>query len=202
MNVVESIKVNWKSAGESEDSVFYRPAKKGDWRPKEYYPTGVKELDEAVRRLGVQVVYEADDAPGFGPFKDKIFMLPPEAFTSPEYYIHAMAHELVHWTAGATDKPSITSKRISRLHREIKDYPEEELVAEIGCAILLDRFGLYNENQKGAVEGYVKNFILHAGEIEILPGFGFPMLDDAGRERVFDRAAAYAQKAVDYILGT
>jgi hypothetical protein len=201
MNAIETLRTSWKTAKPSDDRRFYRLPTPEDKRPDSFEGIGVPLLDEAIQRLRAKVKWDAKDAPGYEPFVDTIHLLPLECYTSPGMAAHALAHELVHWTAGATEDRSISSARVNRLRRNIKDYAREELVAELGAAMLLERFGMFDEAQFVATSSYIKSFLEHVGDFEFL-GYSFPNeLDDRARQQEFDKAARRAGEAVSYILG-
>lgn len=99
-------------------------------------------------------------------------------FDSPEEYYGALFHELVH----------STSKHLNRDVRNgfgSKDYSFEELIAEIGSAMICDTLGISNEkafkNSVAYLQGWLKK--LDSEDVSFLV-----------------KAANAAQKACDYIL--
>jgi len=113
---------------------------------------------------------------------DVLRMAPREAFHSAEEYVSTMAHELVHSTGHES--------RLGR--KELLDprsfgnpsYCREELVAEMGAAMLCARVGVAQVTLPASA-AYIRHWI------------------DAlrGDSRLVVSAAAAAQKAVDYIVG-
>ena len=90
-------------------------------------------------------------------------------------------HEFTHWTGHP-----------SRLNRDMKgsfgseDYAKEELVAELGSAILCQSLGL-------SIDGLQHN--------EYIGAWIKKLKEPSGYQYLF-RASAKAQKAVDYLLKT
>jgi antirestriction protein ArdC len=102
-------------------------------------------------------------------------MVPRENFINVEEYYSALYHELIHSTAHA-----------SRLNRGFKeDYAYEELIAEIGSVYLSGLSGIMPRTLKNQVS-YI--------------GTWLKMIE--GNPKVLLRAAAEAQKAVNYITQT
>lgn len=123
-----------------------------------------------------------ESSPNWKPNADVVVLPNPEQFNSPEDYFEVLMHELTHSTGHET-----------RLNRSqlIKDYgnkdgisrAREELIAEIGSAILADMFGVAYHLDKNAA--YVGSWL---GRLQQNP------------EEIVS-ATAEAQKAVDYLLG-
>ena len=119
----------------------------------------------------------------FVPSSDKIDMPHKKAFDNAQDYYSVLFHELVHSTGHK-----------SRLNREMtgdedsKEYIFEELIAELGASYLCAEAGiLYHTLNDSAV--YLKHY----------SGLLKEYLEDDNK--FFLKAAAQAQKAVDYILG-
>lgn len=102
----------------------------------------------------------------------------PEQFTTRDHFTSTAAHEVVHWT-GHKDR----LKRKTMVERTRKDYYEEELVAELGSAILCTMLGIKLDGLQHAE--YLGHYI---EQMRADPKF---LLQTAG----------VAQKAVDYIMG-
>lgn len=114
-----------------------------DGLPERYQPQPVAEQPDAdprtaaffgripanVRHGGAEAYYE--------PLADRITMPPLALFQDAEHYHATLAHELIHWTGHA-----------SRLARDLKNrfgteaYAMEELVAELGAALIGAELGL------------------------------------------------------------
>lgn len=117
-------------------------------------------------------------------FKDDRVVMPSYAsFQSPAHYYSALFHEIVH----STGHP----KRLSR--EGIRDfdafgshqYAKEELIAEIGAALLCGLAGVENRNTVENTAAYLR-------------GWKKQLQDDPG---VLVSAASAAQKAVDLVCG-
>jgi antirestriction protein ArdC len=109
--------------------------------------------------------------------KDLVNVPPIEDFPQIEGYYSTMYHELIHSTGHES--------RLNRLEKTgfgSGPYAKEELVAEMGAAMLCGIAGIENLDQSAA---YVKNWL---GALQ----------DD---EKLVVQAAAHAQKASDLILG-
>ncbi|HZR03103.1 MAG TPA: zincin-like metallopeptidase domain-containing protein [Burkholderiales bacterium] len=114
----------------------------------------------------------------YAPGPDLIQLPVPDAFRDAESYAATKAHELVHWT-----------KHERRLNREFgrkrfgdTAYAREELVAELGAAFLCASLGITAEPRDD-----------HTAYL----GHWLKMLKDD--KRAIFSAAAYAQRAVDYV---
>jgi antirestriction protein ArdC len=116
----------------------------------------------------------------YAPEADLIQLPPPDVFKNAESYAATKAHELTHWT-----------KHESRLNREFgrkrfgdMAYAREELVAELGAAFLCASLGITPEPRED-----------HAAYL----GHWLRVLQED--KRAIFSAAAYAQRAVDYLRG-
>lgn len=117
------------------------------------------------------------------PALDLVNVPPIEQFESAEFYYSTLFHELVHSTGHA--------KRLGREELVVPNlfgsapYSQEELVAELGASFLCGLTGIDREplveNSAAYVQGWLKK-----------------LKDD--KQFIF-KAAAGAQKAVDYIVG-
>lgn len=111
----------------------------------------------------------------FRPATDTIHLPELGQFTSLEHFRATLAHELVHWTGA--------DRRLDRTFgRRFGDqaYAAEELVAELGAALICAEFGLEAD-------------LRHAGYIE----HWIKLLTD--HEAAFFAAASAASRAVDYL---
>lgn len=119
----------------------------------------------------------------YRPAQDLVNVPRPELFNSDEEYYSTLFHELVHSTGH--------EKRLGRHDKDelvmfgSNTYSREELVAEMGCAYMCGTCGI--------VEQTIDNSAAYiAGWLERLKN-----------DKAFViKAAAHAQKAVDYILGS
>jgi antirestriction protein ArdC len=104
-------------------------------------------------------------------------------FSSIEEYYCALFHELTHSTG---HQSRLNRKEvIEKIQFNSQDYSKEELVAEIGATFLCASSGIHPqiiENSTAYIQGWLKK-----------------LQDD---KKIIVTAAAKAQKAADYILGT
>lgn len=120
----------------------------------------------------------------YNPVEDRIQMPERESFNTPEDYYYTVFHEHVHGTG-----------HDSRLNREgvskssiifgDEDYSKEELVAELGAAMLGAHAGLGSERRVANSAAYIKSWLKK-------------LRDD---KNMVMQAAAAAQKATDYMVG-
>ena len=87
------------------------------------------------------VIHHGGDSACFIPSRDQIHMPHIEAFTQTEYYYSTLLHELTHWTGHKSrlDRLKLDGAFGSSL------YAFEELVAEIGSAMLCATLGIDSE---------------------------------------------------------
>jgi|TARA_R110002051_G_scaffold154675_4_gene226818 antirestriction protein ArdC len=133
------------------------------------------ELDAFFARSGAEIITTDEPRAYFHPTKDHIHMPPIATFYSAAGYYGTLAHELTHWVCG--EKRLATQKA----HANRKEYAFDELVAEIGACFLAVQLGVEPQFDQSAA--YVE------GWLEALK---------SDKEMIF-KAAAEAQKAVDYI---
>ncbi|MHC0055413.1 ArdC family protein [Actibacterium sp. D379-3] len=133
------------------------------------------ELDAFFARSGAEIITTEEPRAYFHPTKDHIHMPPIATFYSAAGYYGTLAHELTHWACG--EKRLATQKA----HANRKEYAFDELVAEIGACFLAVQLGVEPQFDQSAA--YVE------GWLEALK---------SDKEMIF-KAAAEAQKAVDYI---
>jgi antirestriction protein ArdC len=114
----------------------------------------------------------------YEPFKDLVRCPEMNQFRSVEGYYSTLYHELIHSTGH--------EKRLKRIERALfgtSPYAKEELVAEMGAAMLCGLAGIDNQDQSAAyVDGWLS-----------------ALRND---RKLVVQAAAQAQKAADLILGT
>ncbi len=103
-----------------------------------------------------------------------------ECFRSPEAYYATLAHELTHWTK----HPKRLDREFGRKKWGDEGYAREELVAELGAAFLCADLGLTPEAGTDHA-AYIQSWL------KVLKN---------DKRAVFS-AAAYAQKAADFLHG-
>jgi antirestriction protein ArdC len=154
--------------------------------PEHYYVKPEPVIDPALRdenadrffaATGADVRHGGNQAYYAGG-SDHVQMPVFECFRSPEAYYATLAHELTHWT-----------KHKSRLDRDFgrkrfgdEGYAREELVAELGAAFLCADLGLTPEPGTDHA-AYIQSWL------KVLKN----------DKRAIFSAAAYAQKAADYL---
>lgn len=103
-----------------------------------------------------------------------------ECFRSPEAYYATLAHELTHWTK----HPKRLDREFGRKKWGDEGYAREELVAELGAAFLCADLGLIPEPGTDHA-AYIQSWL------KVLKN----------DKRAIFSAAAYAQKAADFLHG-
>lgn len=117
------------------------------------------------------------------PTFDKINCPPLKDFTKAEEYYSTLFHEMVHSTGHKSRlaRPGVTTEMVA-FGDEV--YSKEELVAEMGAAMLCGVAGIDNSTIDNSAS-YINSWLQKLKE----------------DQRLIVQAAAQAQKAVDYILG-
>tara|TARA_Y100000114_G_scaffold93271_1_gene86696 strand:- start:1214 stop:2176 length:963 start_codon:yes stop_codon:yes gene_type:complete len=132
--------------------------------------------DDFAQRCGASITYGNPNSAFYAPAVDTINMPKSGQFNSPEAYQATLLHELTHWTK----HPS----RLDRnLGRDRKGYAREELVAELGAAMLCGVLNISLEPREDHAK-YLNNWI--------------ELLKDEP-DAIF-KAAAKASEATDYLL--
>lgn len=150
---------------------------------------GVSAKDaEVALPLAIDAIKDGYVGPSYGgsptgahyiPTADRIDMPLPGAFSSTETYARILFHEMIH----STGHPSRLARFSVGDRPSEASYSKEELVAEIGAAMLMAAAGLSDDIAQSA--SYVDSWL------KVLKGDVFMVVS----------AAAKAQKAVDFILG-
>jgi len=148
-------------------------------------PDSIRNLDERIadaddflKATGAEIKHSDEGRAYYRPSTDSITLPHFETFESAEAYYATAAHELIHWT-----------KHESRLDRDMSKkvdgdaYAAEELVAELGAAMLCATLGISDTPRPDHAK-YLKSWVAH-------------LRDDY---RLLWRAASLAQKAVDHLL--
>ena len=119
----------------------------------------------------------------YAPLRDEVVVPMLSQFKNAEEYYSTAFHELTHSTGA--------QKRLNRLKvTELaafgsEDYSKEELVAELGAAMLVNRCGIESEKSFRNSAAYIQSWIK-------------ALRDD---QRLIVSASSKAEKAVNYILG-
>lgn len=111
---------------------------------------------------------------------DHIEMPPFECFNNAANYYSTLAHELTHWTR----HPSRLNRDFNRKKFGDEGYAKEELVAELGACFLAADLGFAPKELEDSA-AYIQSWL------KVLKG----------DKRFIFQAAAFAQKAVEYVAG-
>ena len=143
----------------------------------------IKEADEITAKYQQQIdVIHGGNRAYYRPSTDSIQMPEKESFDNPEFYYSTLFHEFTHSTGHKSrlNRPGIIETHF--FGDEI--YSKEELVAEMGAAMLCGIVGIENKTVKNSAS-YIQSWL---GKLR----------DD---KKLVVHAAAAAQKAADFILG-
>lgn len=151
--------------------VRYVPAAKP---PKE--PAALHAGAEAFCTAAGAVVIHGGTSAYYSPVLDEIHLPVPDTFDDVDSYVSTKAHELIHWTKGRLRR-DLSSRRFGDT-----GYALEELVAELGAAFVCALLGISARPRED-----------HASYV----GHWLSVLKQDSRA-IF-RAAAHAQRAVDYL---
>jgi antirestriction protein ArdC len=143
----------------------------------------IKEAEEVAAKYQGQIeVMHGGSRAYYQPSNDWIRMPAKETFDGPEEYYSTLFHEFTHSTGHKSrlNRPGIVETHY--FGDEI--YSKEELIAEMGAAMLSGVVGIENRTIKNSAS-YIQSWL---GKLK----------DD---KRLVVHAAAAAQKAADFILG-
>jgi len=123
--------------------------------------------------------------PHYAPGRDYVSMPEKKNFTTAAEYYSTFFHELIHMTGHAKRTGRFDSyKEEQKFHTDKHEYSFEELVAEMGAAMLCSYYGIPSaktlENSKAYCQGWAKVL-------------------KSNKDMAY-MAASKAQKAVDYLL--
>lgn len=138
----------------------------------------IEHAEAFFRATGADLRHGGNRAFYRGGSSDQLQMPVFECFRSPEAYYATLAHELTHWTK----HPKRLDREFGRKKWGDEGYAREELVAELGAAFLCADLGLKPEAGTDHA-AYIQSWL------KVLK-------DD---KRAIFSAAAYAQKAADYL---
>lgn len=156
--------------------------------PPHFYATAAPMLDPSQRieaadhffgSTGADIRHGGDHA-YYAVQSDHVQMPHFESFRDAESYSATLAHEMTHWTK----HPSRLDRDFGRKAFGDEGYAREELVAEIGAAFLCCDLGITPEPREDHA-AYVDHWLKVLKE----------------DKRAIFRAAAHAQRAVDYLHG-
>jgi antirestriction protein ArdC len=117
--------------------------------------------------------------------KDFINMPKKSLYLNIEGYYSVLFHEMIHATGhqNRLDRETLT-KELSHATSPMEVYSEEELVAELGSAMLSSMAGITSESLKISNASYLKGYLQH-------------LKNDC---KFIFKSSSFAQKAVKYIL--
>lgn len=133
-------------------------------------------IDKGISNYSIEINHTGSQA-CYNPDSDIIRMPSKGYFKNSEHYYSTLLHELIH----STGHKSRLGRGLQVIDRE--KYAFEELIAEIGAAILCNTLGVSKITQRNHFI-YIKSWIK-------------ALQDD---KRAIQRAAGQAQKAVDYLM--
>lgn len=145
----------------------------------------IPKIENYISSWDVKIEHSADDRCYFSPSEDKIHMCLKDMFTdsesstATENYYGTMFHEGVHST-GTDDKTG--RHKQNKTTYEDYSYDFEELVAEIGSAILCSMYGLSKDIKPESV-AYIKGWVKKIKD----------------EPNIILKASAKAQRAVDWL---
>ena len=157
-----------------------------DGLPDHYYAKAAPRLDPVARVHRAENFFAASKATiGHGGNRayysqelDYVQMPTFECFCDPESYYSTLAHELTHWTK----HPLRLARDLGRRQWGDEGYAQEELVAELGAAFLCAELELATEPREENAS-YISSWL------DVLKN----------DTRFIFKAAAYAQRAADYL---
>ena len=134
-------------------------------------------LDAWFAATGADILSTDEPAAYYRPSTDQIHMPPIATFLSAAQFYGVQSHELTHWSGA--------SRRLDRIKRfqDKTAYAFEELVAEIGASMLSLQLGVEPRFDQSAA--YIETWLAAL----------------KGDKTLIFKAAAEAQKAVDYVTG-
>jgi antirestriction protein ArdC len=125
-------------------------------------------------------IREDQDQAYYSVLEDAVYLPPFRKFTNTDRYYSTLAHEITHWTGHPSRQPRIFPKASF----SPATYAREELVAELGAAFLCADLEI-NLTPRADHASYIGSWL------QVL----------RNDKRAIFQAAAYAQKAVDFLQG-
>ena len=135
-----------------------------------------EDIETFIQRINPQIEFGGSSA-SYNPLTDTISMPVIERFNDSEHYYGTLLHELMHWTGTKGRLDRFSADNLSNFRQE---YGKEELVAEIGSAILCHYFGIALPAHNAS---YIDNWIKAI----------------KGDNRMLLGASARAEKALEYL---
>ncbi|WP_338611033.1 ArdC family protein (plasmid) [Pelagibacterium nitratireducens] len=139
----------------------------------------IEHADRFFDNTGAVVRYGGDKA-YYAPSSDHVQLPSPESFRDAASFVAVRAHETLHWTAA----PHRLNRDLSRYHKDATDRAREELLVELGAAMLCADLDIVPE---------LEPRLDHAAYIQ-------SWIDILGSDkRAIFQSAAHAQRAVNYL---
>lgn len=139
----------------------------------------IAHADRFFDNTGAVVRYGGDKA-YYAPSSDHVQLPSPEFFRDAASFVAIRAHETLHWTAA----PHRLNRDLSRYHKDATDRAREELVAELGAAMLCADLDIVPELEpRPDHAAYIQSWAQVLGS----------------DKRAIFQAAAHAQRAVNYL---
>lgn len=146
----------------------------------------IKKVNEIINTHKIDVRSGGNQAYYSPTGKGYIQMPKKEQFISGEHYYGTLTHEMIHWTGHDSRTNRHTKIKESKKDFNNNSYAFEELVAEIGSCFFDKYLNIENDSVVDNHLAYLQSWI------EGLENNPF----------MIERASAYAQKAVDYLVET
>lgn len=167
----EGLEPKWTKNEQPSTSVM--PEANAEWVAHDY-----------LTREGIDFRQDEIDEAWFAPNRNLVQVPPIKCYNSASDYYGVLFHELTHSTG--------TKNRLGRLNEDVKlaafgsgDYSKEELVAELGSAMMLAELGIGNKTTHTQSAAYIQNWLkVLKNDVQMVVS-----------------AASKAEKAVNYILG-
>lgn len=139
----------------------------------------IAHADRFFDNTGAIVRYGGDKA-YYSPVTDDIVLPRPELFKDMASFVAIRSHETLHWTSA----PDRLNRDLSRYHKDRNERAFEEMIAEIGSAMICADLGIVPELEpRPDHASYIQSWLT-------------VLQDD--RKAIFS-AAAHAQRAVKYL---
>lgn len=158
-------KINWKEVEEEVPALRYYivynlsevewieiPDKWEIIEPNYQEKEIISEVDKYIEQENIRLCINNWEKASYSPMEDKINVPDISNFINPKYYIETLLHETIHST-GAEHR--LDRKLEKTLWKE--EYSREELVAEIGSAILCNEYGV--DINKENTQAYINSWI-------------------------------------------
>lgn len=139
----------------------------------------IEHADRFFDNTGAEVRYGGDKA-YYSPASDHIQLPQPKQFRDMASFVATRAHETLHWTSG----PGRLNRDLSRYHKDRRERAFEEMLVELGSAMLCADLGIVPELEpRPDHAAYIHSWAAILGS----------------DKRAIFQAAAHAQRAVAYL---